>query len=82
MIFLVALPASSKLARRGSGPSQGGRRVFGALDGGSPEYDCTTSVSHDHKHCEVCHLLTRDKPVTSAAAAAAAASLPQWKRVD
>ncbi|CAN0252340.1 unnamed protein product [Pylaiella littoralis] len=56
-----------------------GGRVFGALDGGSAEFACTTSCSHGHKRCEVCHLLTRDKPATSAAAA----SPPlQWKRVD
>lgn len=50
--------------------------VFGALDGGSAEFACTTSCSHGHTPCEVCHLLTRDQPATPAAP-------PRWqKRVD
>lgn len=55
---------------------QGGGGMFGALDGGSAEYACTTSWSHDHNRCEVCHLLTRDKPVASAP------PLAQRKRVE
>lgn len=48
--------------------------MFGALDGGRAEYVCTSSCSHGPCRCEVCHLLTRDKP--------AAPSLAQRKRVD
>lgn len=51
--------------------------MFGALDGGTAEYAGTTSCSHGHKRCEVCYLLTRDKP-----AASAAPPPTQWKRVD
>lgn len=51
--------------------------MFGALDGGSAEYACTTSCSHGHNRCEVCYLLTRDKPVASSTA-----TLAQRKRVD
>lgn len=51
--------------------------MFGALDGGRAEYACTSSCSHGHTRCEVCHLLTRDKP-----AASAGPPLAQRERVD
>ncbi|CAM9355689.1 unnamed protein product [Ectocarpus sp. 6 AP-2014] len=56
---------------------QRGGGMFGALDGGRAEFTCTTSCSHGHKSCEVCHLLTRDKP-----AASAPPPHPTRKRVD
>ncbi|CAM9871186.1 unnamed protein product [Ectocarpus fasciculatus] len=51
---------------------QRGGGMFGALDGGRAEFTCTA-----HKSCEVCHLLTRDKP-----AAMAPPPHPTRKRVD
>eukprot|EP00904_Undaria_pinnatifida_P009355 jgi/Undpi1/554/HiC_scaffold_10.g04018.m1 len=68
--------AHDKSKRKSLGEREVRAGVFGALDGGSAEFACTTSCSHGHTPCEVCHLLTRDQPATPAAP-------PRWqKRVD
>eukprot|EP00752_Nemacystus_decipiens_P001332 g1322.t1 len=73
--------AADSKRSRSPAPSYGmlerGGGTFGALDGGRAEYAYTSSCSHGHNRCEVCYLLTRDKPVALAPPPPA-----QRKRVD